>query len=192
MTHLFKYAVSLLIGLTLAALGLAHAVGGYPGPDVFARLAADLPAIGAVSVFALAVTAVVAGVALLAVSARRLRPGRRPAPASSPRRRRSRPAAGPTGATATATTPTTTTPATRRPTTTPAATRTPTSGAGLAPTADTRGAAASARPGSRSNPTARREAPRSCWSGARPTRSPSTGASAQPPDGRRSPVSPRC
>src|SRR3954454_14404975 len=73
MTHLFKYVASLLVGLALAALGLSNAIAGYPGPAVFARLAADLPAIGAAAVFALAVAASAAGVALLAVSARRLR-----------------------------------------------------------------------------------------------------------------------
>ena len=73
MTSIPQCVLSILVGLAIAAYGLAHAVAGYPGPDVFARLAADLPALAAVLAFALAVLAAVVGLVLLIVAARRLR-----------------------------------------------------------------------------------------------------------------------
>jgi hypothetical protein len=75
MTSIFRSAVSLLLGLALAAYGLVHTMTRYPPPAVFDRLAGDLPSLAAVLVFALGVAATLGGVLVVVLSLRRLRRG---------------------------------------------------------------------------------------------------------------------
>ena len=73
MTSVFGSVIGLLMGLALAIYGLVHTFTRYPGPEPFAVLAGNMPALIAVLLFALGVVAIVVGLAVLLGSTRRLR-----------------------------------------------------------------------------------------------------------------------
>ena len=75
MTSIFRSAISLLLGVALAAYGLVHAVTRFPAPAVFDRLADDLPSLGAVFVFVLGIAATFVGILVVVLLIRRLRRG---------------------------------------------------------------------------------------------------------------------
>ena len=73
MLHLIQPILSLLIGLAMTLYGIVHAVTRFPGPDAFASLVANLPAVTSVLMFVLGLLAFVAGIVLLIVGIRNLR-----------------------------------------------------------------------------------------------------------------------
>jgi len=68
----FNHVLSLLLGLALAAFGLGHSVGTYPGAGVLSALTAALPALGAALSFAGGLVGSLVGLVLALVAVRRL------------------------------------------------------------------------------------------------------------------------
>ena len=86
MTLIFLNFILAILGIAFTAFGLIHSTRSYPGPVAFARLAAAMPALWAVSSFALGILALLVGLVLLVPTLWRLRRGQAKGPvASAPR-----------------------------------------------------------------------------------------------------------
>ena len=73
MTVIFFNFILAILGIAFTAFGLIHSTRSYPGPLVFAHLAAAMPAVWAVSSFAVGILALLFGLVLLVPTLWRLR-----------------------------------------------------------------------------------------------------------------------